>query len=524
MTPNGQDSLMQRANRHFLHLAEKIPEFGGIYLEEKATRLVIRVTEPDKIDKANARQITRSYLSAEAPAAGSAVPGGVNAMEIILQDASFTFSELYEWRNKLNGSVFRIEGVTSIGLSQKNNKIRIGIEEREYKDRVYELIGEHDVPEEAVMVSVTGPYTHLSGHALRDMHRPLVGGLQNIGYENGSPLHGGCTYSFNAYWQNDRHWLTNSHCTREMWSVNSSDQYYQSSDNDGSSAFIGYEVYDPQTWSCPGYINRDCRYSDAALLELPTDQAWDYGEIARTESGSAPGQGRGSIDFHSEDDRFVIVDERENFFEGMAVSKMGRTSGWTFGEITATCTNVEQAGTTNIIVCQALTNFHVEAGDSGAPVFTVSQDPPTEVTLNGILWGGSTEEGVFSPMDNIRDDLGELHVVKGDAPAPSAPFLFHSMDGCHPHLNWSGVTGAESYEVFRLWADIGGWHEVATTTSTQFTDQNACDSSWQPLSSGDSGTEVTYKVRAIGFEGQEGDFSGERPFGEEGDDGPKNNN
>lgn len=61
------DPVIQRANRHFIHLAEEIPEFGGIYLKVQVSKLVIRVTELDGIDQANVEQFIRNYISAEAP-------------------------------------------------------------------------------------------------------------------------------------------------------------------------------------------------------------------------------------------------------------------------------------------------------------------------------------------------------------------------------------------------------------------------------------------------------------------------
>ena len=48
----------------------------------------------------------------------------------------------------------------------------------------------------------------------------------------------------------------------------------------------------------------------------------------------------------------------------------------------------------------------VGSGDSGSPVFAISSG--TNVTLLGILWGGSGSSFVFSPLSNIEGELGAL--------------------------------------------------------------------------------------------------------------------
>jgi hypothetical protein len=51
----------------------------------------------------------------------------------------------------------------------------------------------------------------------------------------------------------------------------------------------------------------------------------------------------------------------------------------------------------------------VAGGDSGSPVFS-SPDAKGNVQLLGNLWGGNSSgtQFVYSPMANIRTELGEL--------------------------------------------------------------------------------------------------------------------
>jgi secreted trypsin-like serine protease len=70
-------------------------------------------------------------------------------------------------------------------------------------------------------------------------------------------------------------------------------------------------------------------------------------------------------------------------------------------------------GGTNITyLCQALVEASAVNGDSGAPVFRITNSPQTnDVALMGILWGGNTAGTIFvySKMSQIQGELGTLN-------------------------------------------------------------------------------------------------------------------
>ena len=98
------------------------------------------------------------------------------------------------------------------------------------------------------------------------------------------------------------------------------------------------------------------------------------------------------------------------FATGTTVNKVGRTTGWTQGNVNQSCVNVNVSGTNITQLCQTIVQHSsatlVGGGDSGSGVFTGT----TNVTLVGILWGGSSDGKlfVFSPLKNIRDELGPI--------------------------------------------------------------------------------------------------------------------
>lgn len=76
--------------------------------------------------------------------------------------------------------------------------------------------------------------------------------------------------------------------------------------------------------------------------------------------------------------------------------------------------NVTAIGGTFVRRCQAQVDAGVDSGDSGSPVFLSrsrqGNGKSGKVVLNGILWGGSTDNTSFtySPMYNVERELGPL--------------------------------------------------------------------------------------------------------------------
>src|SRR5439155_404148 len=95
---------------------------------------------------------------------------------------------------------------------------------------------------------------------------------------------------------------------------------------------------------------------------------------------------------------------------GFVVNKVGRTTGWTQGQVTATCVDVIVLGSPNADLCQDQVSAGVGAGDSGSPVFAIASG--NDVQLRGILWGGTLDgtSFVYSPIANIErtDELGPI--------------------------------------------------------------------------------------------------------------------
>jgi hypothetical protein len=234
---------------------------------------------------------------------------------------------------------------------------------------------------------------------LRESVRPVPGGVQ-IHFSNFL-----CTLGFNAVRAGVSGFVTNSHCTERQGGVEST-EYFQPL----SPAFIGTETADPayRRNIAGGPRGRRCRFSDSAFAQYASTSLSDFGEIARTTSR---GNLSGSITIDAANPTFSITSTSASSV-GQEVNKVGRTTGWTFGDVTATCVTVGVSGTNIVQICQDFVSAGVGGGDSGSPVF--SWGGGSTVSLRGILWGGNSAgtQFVYSPFANVtrNDELGGLTV------------------------------------------------------------------------------------------------------------------
>lgn len=245
---------------------------------------------------------------------------------------------------------------------------------------------------------------------LTEYYRPLEGGWA-IAY-NDPELSGDyfyrCTLGFNALWEGKQVFITAAHCSQDEWGTDGT-KMYQPFPRD--SRYIGKEIYDPAPFECGPFWDTDaCRYSDAAIVRLASGVSATLGAIART-SYNAYGYGNeGSTVIDADQPRFTIVGSAGDVNGGEYVHKVGFVTGWTTGQVTKGCVDVEQGG--QRLICQAFADLGLEDGDSGGPVFKRNAGE-NEVLLQGVVWGKipADEVVIFSDMNNIEIDLGELTVV-----------------------------------------------------------------------------------------------------------------
>jgi len=329
--------------------------------------------------------------------------------EVRIRRGDYEFQKLLDWKAELR-PLLALPGVVFLDADEARNRVVLGLDstsrskslDREGLER--RLLATN-VPREAVVVVETSSFEPMVG--VQNKFRPAMGGIQIL-FRLTATTGGICTLGFNAYLGRVFGFVTNSHCTQVQGEVDGV-SYYQSLLPDGT---IATEIADPGFFTdppCPP--GRRCRYSDSAFAKYDNPRSGTLGKIARPAFGNPDA---GPLNLSPASARFTIKGRIGSPLDGSVVHKVGRTTGWTFGSVVATCVDANVASSDVTKLCQSVVQAGDDGGDSGSPVFS-RIGSSANVKLVGILWGGADnpELGhlfVFSPLDNIEQELGPLKV------------------------------------------------------------------------------------------------------------------
>ncbi len=363
----------------FGQVAARVPAFGGMYLQ--GNTLMVYLTSPS--ERMAAVQAIQAVFGA-----GRIPAGGVQILP-----ATYGFAQLATWHARM-GSLFGIRGVFLTDIDETANRLKIGVVPNTLAVSAVEArLAAMGIPGSAVRIVPMQPFATTA--TLRDQVRPIEGGLQ-IAFSVFL-----CTLGFNGVRAGVNGFVVNSHCT-DVQGQNTGTQHFQPTVANGN--LIGQEIADPpwDAMKCPiGLVGHLCRYSDTAYSQRDGTVTADQGFIAKT-----TGVNTGSLTISGQ---FRIVSEGPSIV-GNVVNKVGRTTGWTQGQVTATCVDVIVLGSPNADLCQDQVSAGVGAGDSGSPVFAIASG--NDVQLRGILWGGTLDgtSFVYSPIANVErtDELGPI--------------------------------------------------------------------------------------------------------------------
>jgi hypothetical protein len=359
----------------FAEVARRVPAFGGMFLSEDERTLYVYLTD------------LRSPVVAAAQAAIAAVFGAQRIPQDGIREiqGQYGFLQLKEWYDRMWPSVLAIPGVALTDINDMKNRLTIGLERmnEEILNPVKQALQKLGIPHEAVNFEEIGPIKFAT--TLRDRVRPVVGGLLLRSEKI-------CTLGFNAIRAGFNGFVTASHCTNVQGGVEST-VFYQTTITESNR--IGIETADPlyqQFPACPS--GRWCRYSDSAFARYDSGVSFSQGYTART-------TGLGSITVDPTYPTFRIVAKTNSIILGESpINKIGQRTGWTQGPITAVCQNVNVSLTNITLLCQNRVRANVEGGDSGSPVFKITNSPTSgDVMLYGILWGRS---GTGWPWDPVQ--------------------------------------------------------------------------------------------------------------------------
>jgi hypothetical protein len=379
----------------FVQIAQSARGFGGMFYDANG-RLNIYITQEGRQSQ-QAQQTVLETARASLQTRGHLAP---LAAQIAVLEGTRDYVELVTLRNRMS-PVLSEAGVVFTDIDEAHNRLRVGVLAGVSTEQVEAALDRLGVPLDAVSVEITEPIVPLA--TLHDALDPIGGGLQIWRLIQPSTA-GVCTLGFNARLAGNNeelYFFTNSHCTEQRGVVNGT--LFRQGPLSFATRTVAEEVADPPFFTCE-YIRYRCRYSDAALAQYFPEFDVQLGMIYQTTFFGTTGAG--SIETLVPRRAFSIVAERAFPVLGEVLDKVGRTTGWTRGPVIGTCidTGVAGANPATVMLCQDFVGAANGGGDSGSPVFQAARRR-NDVTLYGILWGGSGNQYVFSALDNIRAEF-----------------------------------------------------------------------------------------------------------------------
>ena len=366
-------------------LGRVVPGFGGFFLDAQGTPTVYL---KDAGRRGDTERALAPYLRTRGEAAG----------RLQVRKGDYDWAELDRWLSEASAEALAQPGAVYVDADEASNRVRIGVE-RGAGGRIRGSLGRLNIPGAAVVIEETEPVRFAAtpgpqpkakpgnGSSLQGQVRPIIGGVQ-INFPGFL-----CTLGFSA----GGSFITNSHCTSVQGGTEGT-PYWQPTRTIAPTQ-IATEAADPTYFSgrdgCPS--GRVCRFSDASRAAYQPGADFTVGRIARTQRPGRSLTITGSFTIRREGAAVP----------GSTVNKVGRTTGWSQGRVTAVCVNTNVSGTNVTQLCQNFVSATVGSGDSGSPVFEI--DSGTDVGLVGILWGGSGSQSfVFSPLSQVEDEIGSL--------------------------------------------------------------------------------------------------------------------
>lgn len=381
------------ADAKFLSIEKEVPGFAGVFNEGNGVlRAYVKGDAAKSTDPGLIRSAVEAQMGDLSALTRSRGDKSVGTPTLEVTRADYSFSELSEIRVR-GLDALKLKGIHTIDVDERANRVRIQADGEFAMLEAKRFAESNGLSLDAIIIEDAPMPERMA--TLRDRIRPLKGGLQ-IAFDNNL-----CTLGFVANRSGVRGFMTNAHCSSNMFSV-APTYYYQPSRTSGN--YIGYETVDPA-------LSGGTRYSDAAFVRITSGVSSSLGRIART-SGWAFQTGSGSLTINGE---LEIDSEDCTVTTGDLIDKIGRTTGWTYGEVESTCQSINMGSYT--LLCQDEVYAGVNGGDSGSATFRWKGDTDGDgldnVDLTGLLWGGRTYPSgkktfLYSPMCQVETDIGSL--------------------------------------------------------------------------------------------------------------------
>jgi hypothetical protein len=306
----------------FLALAGKIRAIAGFFFNDQGD-IIVYLTDVEQLDAI--RPLIQEMVAGRLD--GLRSPPGMG-QQFVVREADYSFRELARYRMDLRDEIFGISGVVSLDIDETVNRISIGVTEGVPPEELRSTLQTLQIPAEMVTYQEAS-FPTPGSHTVKDQHpdEKIEGGWQISGP-------GTCTLGFPAVRDpsGEEVFLTASHCSEVRYGPDDSEWYQPKTT---FTPRVGIETEDPDGFTCDGL---PCRYSDVSLVTA--EKAFDLGTVATTEySGGSSVDG--SLKIYHDHPRWTARGQSSGSLVGERVDKVGRTTGWTHGQVDDTCYDPE---------------------------------------------------------------------------------------------------------------------------------------------------------------------------------------
>lgn len=369
------------AEDEVLRLEKFLPGLGGVYVD--GPNIVVFI--PEDLNRAEAQK--RLALGAV----------GLNIDErtrqrmirgdhVVFRTGRFAFSQLVAWSDADAGGTQRLPGVVGIDANEGTNHLTIFVRDASAEPRVTAAALSAGIPKDAIEFEIASGMRSVSG--LREKYRPTGGGIQ-IANSNGNL----CTLGLNTtQGDDDKGFYTASHCSPSPIGLGYlGDVLYQHTYASGYAlgAVTINPAWDATGTNCAGETL--CAQVDAMYVSYDTVSHWSSKVALMTGLANYSG---GTLAIGSLSGWWTNINlstASTSYWEGIDVDKVGRTTGWSRGQLEHTCSHLTLDSATvkehRVLCADIVKGAYAGQGDSGAPVFIGHDDSNSQVDALGILFG-----------------------------------------------------------------------------------------------------------------------------------------
>jgi hypothetical protein len=396
-----------------LRLENSIPGLGGVFMNQDG-KIVVYLTDLGRGQAA----IAEIAKAAAVFRARADVQRDVAAGRVELRQGQFAFSQLVQWQGSVAAAVGQVPGYQGVDADESTNRVRVRVLKGTRIDPFERALAASGIPAAAVQLDYVNAFI---ASTLRDHFSSFTTGGMQIANVNGAICTLGYNLSTNIPYEYG--FITAAHCNPNAPWSGYGGFIYQNVVN--ANYKVG-NVFNNPTFTrtdaaCGG--NQHCTLADAMFASRGGYLTHNPWLPTATFVGTSYALGS----FTETSTWRQNVDTMAPTWVGLSVDKQGRTTGWTRGTVSATCT-AETVGSpygSYVVLCSDVVDGSAAGeGDSGAPVFVIDGSANYAV---GILFAGSNQ--------NQTDPNDPLHPLFCASPSTDCQYLFSEWGAIEQHLS-----------------------------------------------------------------------------------------